>query len=192
MEPATAIAITQAAIALTSELVSVWGDINGDKQMVVNVINATADADMKLAYQSEDDDEDQHGKFVKSPPRNSLAPGQNCLVSSSKSNWSATGNTNGLVYGVTRGGVTRYLTIAWCVPYLGAPYYHVGWSETWDKNAMRSKLLTGLASRKITDSNLYNIYGMQRSQQSFGGLGDLYATSTFGFAPLRVFVHPGA
>lgn len=194
MEPATVIAITAAAATLAEKLVSTWSEVNGEKEVVVCIANLTNDVELSLVYQSGDNDSGQHGKFVGSPPPTQLLSGKSCLVSSRKSNWAWTGNTNGLVYLAKKNGYPDlYLMICWCVPLFGATYYHIQWRKTWKASDMRSQLLVDIAERQVSNSELYSLYGMQRVEEVVTDDSQkkvtLLATSTFGVAPLKVFIH---
>ena len=116
MDPATVLAVVEGietAIDLGDKICSTWSQINGDKGLIVSLANYAPDVTLEIVYQSEDDDDDQHGKFFEQVPVAKIPPGDCKLFKSVKSNWSATGNTNGVVYRATKKGADapRYLHI---------------------------------------------------------------------------------
>jgi hypothetical protein len=186
MEPTTVIALTTAAASLADTLVSTWSDVIGKCEMLVCIVNATEDVNLKLVYQSEPTNSGQHGKFVKEPAGEVILPRENQSISSAKRSWETYGNCNGVVYRAQVGKVAHYLTLCWENPYSGQPYYHIGWSNSWSRDEMDAKLLQGLAKRQVADPERHSIYGIQRVETSDKRLK---ASASFGIAPLKVVVH---
>lgn len=191
MEPATVIALTTAAIGLADKLVDTWSAVIGKDEMVVNIVNGIPDITMKLVYLSEDDDSEQHGKFVAEPASEVLPSGKNCIISSAKGNWTTYGNTNGVVYRVSKTGCQdKFLWICWENPYSGTPFYHIQFKDSWSRDDMRGSLLVGVEKRSVDSATLYSVRGMQRIMTKFSDGTKVQATGVFGTAPLKIVIHP--